>query len=37
MRYDILMKIKSVKQVDEVSLTEKMCGDVVISLSVKYR
>lgn len=30
MRYDILMKIKSVKQVDEVSLTDKMCGDVVI-------
>ncbi|ELQ9312117.1 hypothetical protein R3D73_005163 [Serratia marcescens] len=31
MRYDILMKIKSVKQVDEVSLTEAECGDVVIA------
>ncbi|EMX8467015.1 hypothetical protein AAH178_002907 [Serratia marcescens] len=31
MRYDILMKVKSVKQVGEVSLTDAECGDVVIT------
>lgn len=31
MRYDILMKIKSVKHVDEVSLADAECGDVVIA------
>ena len=31
MRHNILMKIKSVKQVDEISLTDAECGDVVIT------